>query len=70
MTQPTIVVIHAVPDTVIVGTHSFVDGFRVSRKTPTIRTEADALAWALWLQNHRGDAEADAFLEHYCVHRK
>lgn len=62
-----IAVVHAASDTVIVGTHSFTDGFKVSQKTPAIRTEDDALAWALWLQKHRSADEADASLEHYCV---
>lgn len=69
MPQHSIVVVHAASDTVTIGTHSFTDGFRVSQKTPTIRTVDDALAWALWLENHKGADEADAFLECYCARK-
>lgn len=69
MTQFAIVVVHTGVDTVTVGTHSFTDGFRVSVKIPHIRTEKDALAWALWLDNHGMPDEADSFLEHYCAQK-
>lgn len=44
--------------------HSFVDGARVAR--PKFReTEADALAYALWLENHGHREQADKYLEEY-----
>ena len=42
----------------------FTDGARVAR--PKFReTEADALAHALWLENHGAPEQADKYLEEY-----
>jgi hypothetical protein len=44
--------------------HSFVDGTRVARPKPR-ETEADALAYALWLEGHGKREEAEQYLEEY-----
>ncbi len=47
-----------------VAVHSFTDGTRVSR--PKFReTETDALAHALWLENHGASERAEEYLEEY-----
>ncbi|HEY4508682.1 MAG TPA: hypothetical protein VJC13_00140 [Candidatus Paceibacterota bacterium] len=47
-----------------IAVHSFVDGARVSR--PKLReTEVDALAHALWLENHGQQKRALKYLEEY-----
>jgi len=49
---------------VVVG--SFVEGFRLVKSDPPRRdSEDDIFAHALWLQNHKGLAAADQFLEEY-----
>ena len=44
--------------------HSFVDGTRVAR--PKFReTETDALAHALWLENHGASLQAEKYLDDF-----
>ena len=47
-----------------VSVYSFVDGTRISR--PKFReTEMDALAYALWLENHGASKQAEKYLGDY-----
>ncbi|MDB5188075.1 MAG: hypothetical protein JWO50_595 [Candidatus Kaiserbacteria bacterium] len=65
MTQHAIVVVHAASNTVIVGTHSFTDGFKVSRRQWIIRTDEDAVAYCSWLTNHGFAHQSDDFLDRW-----
>ncbi len=52
----------------VYGVHSFTTGF-VQCPKPKIKNENDALAYALWLEKHGFEREAEDFLNRYCRNR-